>query len=252
MKKFLEKGSGTEEECQKSREFVIAEIMATEKAYFDKLQALLDVYITPLENLKIISDEDLAIQFNGLKKIHAIHFNMYMNMFEYSDSREINIPDLFAEFVSKLSEYQDYLINYNKAIARRGVLQTKNKNFSAFIKNASNDIRCFDNDFESLLIAPVQRIPRYRLLLEDLLKYTSAKHPQYQATIRALEKIKEVANQNNEAMRQREKREELMKIMMKIDESSRIDLLENPNRYLIRQGTLRRQCRYVNQLTSNN
>ncbi len=34
-------------------------------------------------------------------------------------------------------------------------------------------------NFESLLITPVQRIPRYNLLLQDLIKNTSKDHPDY-------------------------------------------------------------------------
>lgn len=41
----------------------------------------------------------------------------------------------------------------------------------------------------------------------------------------------------------RERREELMTVMMKIDSTTRIDLLSDPDRMLVRQGTLRRQTR---------
>lgn len=41
----------------------------------------------------------------------------------------------------------------------------------------------------SLLIAPIQRIPRYRLLLKELLNYTPASHPHYGSILRMYDSI---------------------------------------------------------------
>jgi hypothetical protein len=99
-----------EDEKTSNRNFVIAEIMATEKVYFDKLNALMDVFIGPLEQLKLISDEEMALQFGPLKKIYDVHKKMYEDMFYFSETKEFNIPNLFSDFVSNLSEYKVRLL----------------------------------------------------------------------------------------------------------------------------------------------
>jgi FYVE/RhoGEF/PH domain-containing protein 5/6 len=48
-------------------------------------------------------------------------------------------------------------------------------------------------DVRSLLIMPVQRIPRYNLLLQELLKGTAEDHPAYPSLIDALDIMKKVA-----------------------------------------------------------
>jgi hypothetical protein len=48
---------------------------------------------------------------------------------------------------------------------------TSNKKFMQVVEEAVKDPRCFGLGIESLLIAPVQRIPRYRLLFSELLKW---------------------------------------------------------------------------------
>jgi len=50
---------------------------------------------------------------------------------------------------------------------------------------------------ESLLITPVQRIPRYEMLLKDLLKHTWPSHPDHQDLVLALSKIQSTAKYNN-------------------------------------------------------
>ncbi len=98
-------------------------------------------------------------------------------------------------------------------------------------------------NIESLLIMPVQRIPRYRLLLEQLLKYTPAEHEEYAVVRTALDKICDVAMFNNEAIRARENKTKTMAIMMQIEPRSRIDLLDDSSRMFIKDGALLRQCR---------
>jgi FYVE, RhoGEF and PH domain containing 3 len=62
---------------------------------------------------------------------------------------------------------------------------------------------------ESLLIQPVQRIPRYRLLFAELIKYTPKDHPDYAPSAKALRKIEEVAIYVNESVRDKENQERL-------------------------------------------
>jgi len=58
---------------------------------------------------------------------------------------------------------------------------------------------------EAILIMPIQRVPRYRLLLQELQKATRKKDPAYERLSEALEIIKEVATELNAAIRQYEK-----------------------------------------------
>jgi hypothetical protein len=50
---------------------------------------------------------------------------------------------------------------------------------------------------DSLLIAPVQRIPRYILLLRDLIKSTAVDHPDYKNLCASLALMQEVADHSN-------------------------------------------------------
>jgi FYVE/RhoGEF/PH domain-containing protein 5/6 len=56
-------------------------------------------------------------------------------------------------------------------------------------------------DLDSLLITPVQRIPRYKLLLKELVKHTSDSHPDKKNLNDALQKMTEIANIVNDSMK---------------------------------------------------
>jgi hypothetical protein len=57
---------------------------------------------------------------------------------------------------------------------------------------------------DSFLIMPVQRIPRYILLLSELKKHTPSDHPDYPKITEAWTSMQEVANYVNEKKRESE------------------------------------------------
>jgi hypothetical protein len=74
-------------------------------------------------------------------------------------------------------------------------LSTSTQKIQEYLRNPLYLAFLLDNglntdNLESLLIKPVQRIPRYVLLLEDLLKNTWPSHRDYENIRSALEKIR--------------------------------------------------------------
>ena len=65
----------------------------------------------------------------------------------------------------------------------------QNGQFARFLEQAQQDPRSMGLSIADLLIEPVQRIPRYKLLLEQLLKYTPESHPDYANMGAALESV---------------------------------------------------------------
>jgi hypothetical protein len=91
-------------------------------------------------------------------------------------------------------------------------------------------------DLMSYMIMPVQRVPRYVLLLKELSKHTSPNHSEWQAIEDALLKIKDVTADINEAKRQMENMTRLMEVQSRIQ--GEFGTLVVPHRRLIREGKL--------------
>ncbi len=51
-------------------------------------------------------------------------------------------------------------------------------------------------DLTSLLIMPIQRLTKYRLLFKDLIKHTDETHPDYKDLQKALEVIGNINDEN--------------------------------------------------------
>ena len=85
----------------------------------------------------------------------------------------------------------------------------KDKDMVNFLKLweavSSSSPRLRGQTIQSLLIMPVQRVPRYKLLLNELLKGTEKDDPAHPLLQQALELVEVSAKQINEALRQHEK-----------------------------------------------
>lgn len=226
------------------RQNIISEFISTEKAYLDKLKTVLEVYITPLRESNILDQTDLHLQFGHWEMIYGIHKDLYAKMIQQqqSSSGQVNMGKLFSDFSDYLRVYKTYVANFEVAMTKRAALVSSNRRFSSFLDRARSDPRCVAG-IESLIIIPIQRIPRYRMLLEQLLKYTSQLDPEYNAISESLSKVSEAANINNEAIKVQENKRYIMEVMMAIEIKSRPNLLDNPNRRLLKCGSLRRQIK---------
>ena len=70
-------------------------------------------------------------------------------------------------------------------------------------------------DLGDYLIVPIQRLPRYMLLISSIVKVTKADHPDYQNLNTALGKIREVTDYVNDSIKSNEKMREFMEMVNK-------------------------------------
>jgi hypothetical protein len=67
-----------------------------------------------------------------------------------------------------MDSYPIYINHYESAIRVLHEAQAKSATFAKVLE---------ESQIASLLITPVQRLPRYELLLRELARYTGAEHP---------------------------------------------------------------------------
>eukprot|EP01089_Gocevia_fonbrunei_P019349 TRINITY_DN6831_c0_g2_i1.p1 TRINITY_DN6831_c0_g2~~TRINITY_DN6831_c0_g2_i1.p1 ORF type:complete len:189 (+),score=30.88 TRINITY_DN6831_c0_g2_i1:37-603(+) len=118
----------------------------------------------------------------------------------------------------------------------------KSAKFNAFCDNVQQNSK--DRlHLLALLIQPVQRIPRYQLLLADLHKNTPENHPDYVNLGRAVVEITRITTSVNEQM---DKHENFLKLT-KIQKSfvGNIKTIVTPHRSFVREGALTKICRKV-------
>ena len=219
------------------RDMVIKEIVHTEGTYVRRLGVVVDMFMLPLQEKKILDEEMLKMQFGGLIIILEKH-KVFLESITNADFSEIG--RLFKEFSSELNVYEEYLVNFDIALTKRASLLMSNRKFANYVETVRSNPLCEGLGLESFLIAPVQRIPRYRLLLQELLKYTPEDHSDYVHISEAFASIREIASAHNEAIRRKDK---LMEIMMQFDFRCRVNLIDGVERAIKREGILGKQCR---------
>ena len=131
--------------------------------------------------------------------------------------------------------YQNYVNNYENAASRLSKLRKKSSSsFSSYCTKQMNSIGL---PLESLIILPIQRMPRYKMLTEEVIKHTEASHPDLPQLKNALTKITEVNNQINNKMKEFDSRMEVQVIENRFNNKLPVDLVTPSRRYL-RQGQL--------------
>ncbi|KAI9506175.1 hypothetical protein GGI25_005705 [Coemansia spiralis] len=115
--------------------------------------------------------------------------------------KNVCIGDVMANYLKDFSElYALYSANHDKAIEylklvresssrlnlRSDVTRDAHQKLLQTLENAEKDNRVRRLRLESFLLAPVQRVMRYPLLLEALLKYTPEDHPDHDDVALAL------------------------------------------------------------------
>ncbi|KAF9955721.1 hypothetical protein BGZ72_003480 [Mortierella alpina] len=153
---------------------------------------------------------------------------------------EDRIGRVFAEHVDYMKMYSFYINNFDNALR---VLQTQltqakhKKKMKEFLRRCAKHPNHTQLALQGYLLLPVQRIPRYKLLLQDLLENTWPEHVDYQDIATALEKISSRADEMNERKRQYENHEKVLLVQNRIIGQYKTPLVQ-PHRKVVREGML--------------
>jgi len=110
-----------------------------------------------------------------------------------SFNKNTTLGDYIYSMADFLRCYPQYVNGYDVAIEILTVLEEQPA-FVDFLRKLTNNQELKGLNLYSYLIMPVQRIPRYILLLTDLRNKTPEYHPDHQGLQKALQKISEIAD----------------------------------------------------------
>lgn len=211
------------------------EVLQTEQYYCSCLVSLRDDFQTPLvaaarTGSEGFTESDITSMFSSiLQMIIPVNIELrdgLVKRMENFDPLTTIIGDVFVAIGPFLKMYLEYSRNYQTAIDTYNRLK-ENTGFAQRIA-AAKDKSSSKLALEHLLIMPVQRIPRYLLLLGELKRETGTDHPDRAMLEKAIDLIESVANHINEQM----KRLEVSSKTLAYPE------LVAPHRYLMWEGTI--------------
>lgn len=224
------------------RDLAVQELQKTEETYVEQLQLLNLVYVTPMENLKSISQEQHNTLFSQIKIILNFNTNFLHNLSD-AIKRGNSIGQELLNFCPYFKIYREYVNNYEQA----NILLRKLKSRQEFIElDEEGRTRCHNLSISDLIVTPIQRVPRYPMLIKEIIKYSEPHHPDLGLLTAALEKYTLLNRHINEGIKEQEKRDKVREIGEKVLEGGKPISLVAPARMFIMQGELWKVCRGKN------
>jgi len=214
------------------------EIVKTERTYVRSLQTIVQNFMEPLQKSGLIRNDEKSKLFSNVNLIVGVNQTLLHQLEErVSDwSFETCLGDVFLTLSPYLIMYTTYISNYTQAMETYQRLQQQPAFANMITKcKATLDAKL---SFEDYQIMPVQRIPRYVLLVEGLLKYTPESHPDRALLTDALALLRDVAKKINEQRRLNEAMQKVMEIQQSIIGFS--EELVQPSRRLVHEGEVTR------------
>ena len=155
---------------------------------------MLKYYKEPLKS--ILSELEIASIFSISELIYDFHCSLLSGLTERVEkwNEEVLIGGFLIQMVSFLRSYSAYVNNYTLAINVMSQCEERAQ-FQATMDSLKNTLTDDGMKLQSLysyLIMPIQRIPRYLLLLEDLRANTPDDHPDAQHLQKACAIVSEI------------------------------------------------------------
>ncbi|XP_011150788.1 putative protein tag-52 [Harpegnathos saltator] len=220
------------------RSQAIQEILTTEVTYLRQLEILAEFFIQPILEQNLLNHPILVTLLENIKTLYNVSGELVTGLKHNPD----DIAEIFHKLAPFFKLYSVYAYDYTQVLNLLQINQETNPAFKKFI--CDQEIRPeVDRKLPSLLITLVQRVPRYQLLVKEVLRHTPYNHKEYRPLQACLVEIEKSAKHINSLVAQNEETQKLLNLQQCITTS--INLVK-PGRILIKQGSLMRVSRRGN------
>uniref|UniRef100_A0A1A8E3W9 FYVE, RhoGEF and PH domain containing 1 n=1 Tax=Nothobranchius kadleci TaxID=1051664 RepID=A0A1A8E3W9_NOTKA len=223
------------------RVFNIAnELLHTEITYVSKLHLLDQVFCARLmeeaQSRPFFPPDVIQGIFSNICSIYCFHQQFLLpalqKRMEEWDSNP-RIGDILQKLAPFLKMYGEYVKNFDRAMELVNTWMERSSQFKTIIQEIQREERCGNLTLQHHMLEPVQRIPRYELLLKDYLNRLPEDAPDYRDAQKSLELIATAAEHSNAAIRKTERMRKLLKVYELLGGEEDI---VNPTNELIKEG----------------
>lgn len=218
------------------------EIMQTEKDYVTQLETCVTVFLEPLERALSEQEkkppmkaEQVASVFMNIREIYAFHKKFCEQLTERIGSGPWTaskcLGDIFLQLKDITEAYSTFAQQYPRSLESFDAVSTT-KACEAFLLKCKEKSRL---DLPSLLITPIQRIPRYNLLLMEYNKHTWAEHkdkPMLATAIATVRTMAETINKSKSRVESELRLKQLCESVRGVPAS-----VAKPGRIVVREAT---------------
>ncbi|XP_050973726.1 faciogenital dysplasia isoform X2 [Labeo rohita] len=219
---------------------IAKELLQTEEAYVKRLNLLDQVFCARLTEASIPVDVITGI-FSNISSIYLFHHQFLLPELQTRITQEWScnprIGDILQKLAPFLKMYGEYVKNFDRAMELVSTWTQRSAQFKSVVQSIQKQDVCGNLTLQHHMLEPVQRIPRYELLLKDYLKKLPAGAADRRDAENALELISTAANHSNAAIRKMEKMNKLLEVYEKLGGEEDI---VNPANEFIKEGHLKK------------
>ncbi|KAJ8370862.1 hypothetical protein SKAU_G00108900 [Synaphobranchus kaupii] len=228
--------------CTESQKLlnIARELLHTEEAYVKRLHLLDQVFCTKLTEAGIPQDVITGI-FSNISSIYRFHGQFLLPELKTRITDEWNsnprIGDILQKLAPFMKMYGEYVKNFDRAMELVSMWTQRSSQFKSVVQNIQKQDVCGNLTLQHHMLEPVQRIPRYEMLLKDYLKKLPEDTLDRKDAEKALELISTAANHSNAAIRKMEKMHKLLEVYERLGGEEDI---VNPANELIKEGHIKK------------
>lgn len=184
------------------RECCLQEIRQTEEKYSDTLQSILQHFMKPLQ--RFLQASDMESIFINIKDLADTHRNLLEEVrSSILDDGAKNLHQVFLKYKERLLLYGRYCSQVEHATKHLDKLSKTREDIRMKLEECSNRANSRRFTLRDLLMVPMQRILKYPLMLQELMKHTT--DPTDKDNLRtALDAMRDLAQCVNEVKRDNE------------------------------------------------
>ncbi|XP_068778159.1 rho guanine nucleotide exchange factor 11 isoform X8 [Struthio camelus] len=217
------------------RQEVINELFATEGSHLRILRVLDLLFYQRMKKESLLSREELALLFPNLPDVIEIHNSLSDSMKKLREEGPIikEIGDLMLSRFDGLAKEEiqqvaaDFCSYQSIALELIKTKQRKESRFQIFMQEAESNPQCRRLQLKDLIISEMQRLTKYPLLLENILKHTEAGTSEHDKLCRARDQCRDILKYVNEAVKRAENRHRLEGYQKRLDATS-LERTNNP------------------------
>lgn len=228
--------------------YIARELASSEQVFVDALHLLNQDFREAVHAASqergspIVPDEVLEQILNHLPHLVDLNEELLGQLQERVDNWEgrEQVADVLIKMGPFLKLYSSYIKDFSNTTAALEEAKRKYPEFLKVVRNFEQSPRCRQLSLQQYMLKPIQRIPQYRLLLNDYVKNLEEGTPEYDNACNALEIVSQVAQHANESMKLGDNFCKLMLLQNKI--SNRYEVLK-PGRTFLKEGELMKVSR---------
>lgn len=225
------------------RKHVMMTLLDTEQSYVESLRTLIQGYMRPLKQpdggsiVDPLLVDEMFYQIPEILEHHELFLDQVSDcVTQWHDKQTVG--HLLIQSFSKedlANMYSAYIDNFLNAKDAVRIAKEAKPAFHKFLEQNMRENK-EKQALGDLMIKPVQRIPRYELIVKDLLKHTSEDHPDHPYLLDAQRDIKRLAEKINKGRRSAEEAEREARVIQEIEAHIEgVENILNPQRKFLRQ-----------------